>query len=76
MADGSFKVGITDCAQQQQGAVLFANLPDEGDEIKQGESFGSIESAKAISELIAPMTGKVTGINEEGRPRTDKPLRL
>lgn len=65
MADDTFKVGITDYAQQQQGTVLFADLPSEGDEIKQGESFGSIESAKAVSELIAPVTGKVTEINEE-----------
>lgn len=59
-----FIVGITDYAQQQQGDVVYADLPSEGDAITQGEPFGTIESAKATSELIAPVTGKILAVNE------------
>lgn len=59
------RIGITDYAQQQQGDILYADLPEEGDEITAGESFGSIESSKAVSELIAPISGTVISVNEE-----------
>jgi len=58
-------VGITDYAQQQLGEVTFVELPDTGDEIQQGESFGVIESVKAVSDLLAPVTGRVTATNSE-----------
>lgn len=63
-AGGKFLIGITDYAQQQQGDVVYADIPSEGDSITQGESFGSIESAKATSELIAPVTGRIIAVNE------------
>jgi len=57
------EVGITDFAQQQLGDVVYVDLPDPGRTITAGESFGSIESVKAVSELFAPMSGEVIEVN-------------
>jgi len=57
------EVGITDFAQQQLGDVVFVELPDVGRQVTAGESFGSIESVKAVSELFAPMSGEVIEVN-------------
>ena len=57
-------VGITDFAQDQLGDVVFVELPAVGDEVKRGESFGVVESTKAVSELFAPLTGKVVEVND------------
>lgn len=65
MPDGSYKIGITDFAQQQLGEVNYIDLPEEGDSITKGEVFGSIESSKAVSDLIAPVSGTVSEVNEE-----------
>jgi len=59
------EVGITDFAQQQLGDVVYVDLPDVGRTVSAGESFGSIESVKAVSELFAPMSGEVVAVNEE-----------
>lgn len=56
-------VGITDYAQRQLGDVVYVDLPDVGRRITAGESFGSIESVKAVSELFAPMSGEVIEVN-------------
>jgi len=56
-------VGITDYAQEQLGDVVFVELPEVGRRIEAGESFGSIESVKAVSELFAPMSGEVIEVN-------------
>ena len=58
------EIGITDYAQQQLGDVVYVDLPDVGRTITAGESFGSIESVKAVSELFAPMTGEVIEVNQ------------
>jgi glycine cleavage system H protein len=58
------EVGITDYAQQQLGDVVYLDLPDVGRTIAAGDSFGSIESVKAVSELFAPMGGEVVAVNE------------
>lgn len=63
-------VGITDFAQDQLGDVVFVELPDIGDPVKKGESFGVVESTKAVSELFAPLSGKVVEVND---PLTDAP---
>jgi len=63
-------VGITDFAQDQLGDVVFVELPDVGDPVKKGESFGVVESTKAVSELFAPISGKVVEVND---PLTDAP---
>ena len=55
-------VGITDYAQDALGDVVFVNLPQEGDETTAGESFGDVESVKAVSELICPVSGTVCEI--------------
>lgn len=57
------EIGITDFAQQQLGDVVFVDLPEPGKTIAAGDSFGSIESVKAVSELYAPMTGQVLEVN-------------
>jgi glycine cleavage system H protein len=56
-------VGITDFAQDQLGDVVFVELPAVGDQVKRGESFGVVESTKAVSELFAPLSGKVVEVN-------------
>ena len=57
------KVGITDYAQQQLGDVVYMDLPDVGERVKAGQSFGTIESVKAVSELYAPVSGEVVEVN-------------
>lgn len=57
------KVGITDFAQAQLGDVVYMELPDVGATIKAGQSFGTIESVKAVSELYAPVSGEVVEVN-------------
>ena len=58
-------IGISDFAQDALGDVVFINLPAEGDEVTAGESFGDVESVKAVSDLICPVTGVVCAVNEE-----------
>ena len=60
---GSGRVGITDYAQKQLGDVVFVELPEVGRKVKQGESFGTIESVKAVSELFSPMSGEILEVN-------------
>ena len=57
------KVGITDYAQQQLGDVVYIDLPEIGATLKAGQSFGTIESVKAVSELYAPVAGEVVEVN-------------
>jgi glycine cleavage system H protein len=58
-------VGITDYAQNSLGDIVFVDLPKVGDAIEAGKSFGSVESVKAVSDLFAPVSGKVTAVNDE-----------
>ena len=58
------EVGITDYAQQQLGEVVYMELPEVGSRVTAGQSFGSIESVKAVSELFAPVGGEVVEIND------------
>jgi glycine cleavage system H protein len=57
-------IGITDFAQSELGDIVFVELPEVGDEIAVNEPFGSVESVKTVSELYAPVSGKVVEINE------------
>ena len=66
-------IGISDYAQDALGDVVFVNLPQEGDDTVAGEAFGDVESVKAVSELICPVTGTVCAVNEE---LLDAPERL
>lgn len=63
-------IGITDYAQHQLGNVVYVDMPEEGDEVSQGEDFGAVESVKAASDLISPVSGEVVEVNEE---LVDKP---
>ncbi len=58
-------VGISDFAQDALGDVVFINLPSEGDQVTAGEAFGDVESVKAVSDLVSPVTGVVAAVNEE-----------
>jgi glycine cleavage system H protein len=58
-------VGITDYAQGELGDVVFVELPAVGKSVKQGESFGTIEAVKAVSDLYAPVSGTVTEVNPD-----------
>jgi glycine cleavage system H protein len=58
-------VGITDFAQRQLGDVVFVELPEVGRVLKQGESFGTIESVKAVSELYTPVSGEIVAVNRD-----------
>jgi glycine cleavage system H protein len=57
------KVGITDYAQAQLGDVVYLELPEVGANLKAGQSFGTVESVKAVSELFAPVSGQVVEVN-------------
>jgi glycine cleavage system H protein len=57
------RIGITDYAQQQLGDVVYLDLPEVGTELKAGQSFGTIESVKAVSELYSPVSGEVVEVN-------------
>ena len=57
-------IGISDFAQDALGDLVFVNLPQVGDEVTAGEAFGDVESVKAVSDLMSPVTGTVCEINE------------
>ncbi len=58
-------VGITDYAQSELGDIVYVELPEVGTPVKQGESFGTIEAVKAVSDLFAPLSGEVIEVNTE-----------
>ena len=64
-------VGITDFAQDALGDVVFVDLPAIGSALTQGQTFGVVESNKTVSDLFAPVAGKVVAVNEELRTRPE-----
>ncbi|MDE6558392.1 MAG: glycine cleavage system protein GcvH [Muribaculaceae bacterium] len=56
-------IGITDYAQHALGSIVYVDMPEEGDEVTAGEEFGAVESVKAASDLISPVSGEVVEIN-------------
>ena len=58
-------IGITDFAQDQLGDLVFTNLPEAGDEVTAGEAFADVESVKAVSDVISPVSGTITEVNED-----------
>jgi glycine cleavage system H protein len=63
--DETYTVGLTDYAVEQLGDIVFLELPEVGSEFKKGETFATIESVKAASEIYMPVSGKIVEINEE-----------
>ncbi|ELZ29382.1 glycine cleavage system protein H [Halogeometricum pallidum JCM 14848] len=64
-AEGVVRIGITDFAQDELGDIVFAELPEVGDELSEGDEFGVIESIKAVSDIYSPVTGTVEDVNGE-----------
>ncbi|MBN1778168.1 MAG: glycine cleavage system protein GcvH [Clostridiales bacterium] len=65
LGDTTARVGLSDYAQHELGDLVFANLPEVGDEITAGKMFADVESVKAVSDVYAPVTGTVAEVNEE-----------
>lgn len=63
--NGKYRIGVTFFAQSELGDIVFVELPEVGDELKANEPFGSVESVKTVSELYAPISGKVVEVNGE-----------
>ena len=63
--DGVAVIGISDYAQDALGDVVFINLPAVGDAVTAGESFGDVESVKAVSDIVSPVSGVVAEVNTE-----------
>ena len=63
--DGVVVIGISDFAQDALGDLVFINLPEVGDTVTAGESFGDVESVKAVSDVNSPVTGVIVAVNEE-----------
>ena len=63
--EGKFRVGITDFAQAALGDIVYIQLPKVGDQVAQGKVCGEVESTKSVSEIYAPLTGKIVLVNTE-----------
>lgn len=63
-------IGISDFAQDQLGEIVFVELPEEGEEFSEGDAFGVVESVKSVSDVYAPVAGKVVELND---PVVDSP---
>jgi glycine cleavage system H protein len=63
--DGVAVIGVTDYAQAEMGDITYVDMPDVDDEVAAGEEFGALESVKAASDLISPVSGTVVAVNEE-----------
>lgn len=63
-------VGITDWAQDQLGDIVFVELPEEGEEVEKGDTFGVVESTKSVNDLYLPVSGNVVEVND---PLLDTP---
>jgi glycine cleavage system H protein len=70
--DDTAVVGITDHAQEQLGDVVYVELPKPGEEFAAHESFGSVESVKAVSEIFTPVSGKVAEVNQSLNDEPEK----
>jgi len=64
-------IGITNYAQKELGDIVYVELPKPGDHVTAGESFGTVESVKAVSELYSPVTGEVVSVNPKLQNRPE-----
>lgn len=62
---GAYVIGLSDFAQDELGDIVFVNLPQEGDSVSVGEAFSDVESVKAVSDVLSPVSGTVVAVNEE-----------
>ncbi len=69
--NGKARMGITDYAQKQLREIVFIELPNPGENLIQNQPFGTVESVKAVSDLIAPLSGTIEQINEEAKNRPE-----
>lgn len=65
-------VGITDFAQKELGDIVYVELPEEGREVAKGDVIGTIESVKAVSDIYAPVSGKIAGVNSDLEEHPEK----
>jgi glycine cleavage system H protein len=63
-ANGSGTIGITEHAQHELGDIVFVDLPKVGTKLQKGDTLGSVESVKAVSDIYSPVSGEVTAVNE------------
>lgn len=61
----TIRMGISDYAQSELGDIVFVNLPEEGDEVEEGDVIADVESVKAVSDIFSPVTGVISAVNEE-----------
>ncbi|MGN8874795.1 glycine cleavage system protein GcvH [Pseudoflavonifractor sp. HCP28S3_F10] len=61
----TYVIGLSDFAQDELGDIVFVNLPQEGDSVSVGEAFSDVESVKAVSDVLSPVSGTVVAVNEE-----------
>ena len=69
--DDKVRMGITDYAQQQLREIVYAELPEAGTEVKQTEPYGTVESVKAVSDLVAAVSGTVEEVNSEAQSKPE-----
>lgn len=65
LGNGTYRIGLSDYAQSSLGDIVFVDLPQIGDALEKGASLGDVESVKAVSEIISPVSGKVSAVNDE-----------
>ena len=64
LGNGSYRIGLSDYAQNSLGDIVFIDLPQPGDAVTAESSMGDVESVKAVSEVLSPVSGTVTAVNE------------
>jgi glycine cleavage system H protein len=69
--DGKIRMGITDYAQKSLREIVYAELPTVGSEVKQNEPYGTLESVKAVSDLVAAVSGTIEEVNEEAASKPE-----
>ena len=65
LGKGLFEIGISDFAQKELGDIVYVNLPEPGDELKEGKSFADVESVKAVSDINSPLNGTIKEVNDK-----------
>ena len=62
--DNKVRIGITEYAQDELGDIVYVELPEVGDDLEAGDELGTVESVKSVSEILSPLTGTITAVNE------------